>query len=295
MTYMQKKALIVQNFGVAKAKRATASLITNKVNDDGVTNKDGKGARDESLLSKAKQQHSEKEAQAAKVSKKQKFSFDAVFPEEILGLISYKQTFEALQAGDKEKLSKLLSAFARISMENAYSRFEHIESKREKKQLMKAHVFLDALLTLQRLPNHISRTLEDLSEKVFKGLDVEAVRAIVEKFCDLQHIPKNEFKQKQQSQPVDVKFVKTKDKQKTLLAHIIAAAMHLSSNKRMRASVFSKTLKKEVHELKNYFKEVGLGMEATKHEPTGEPDIMLHLPGAKRDHKDQEQAAGEVE
>lgn len=54
MTYMQKKALIVQNFGVAKAKRATASLITNKVNDDGVTNKDGRGARDEALLSKAK-------------------------------------------------------------------------------------------------------------------------------------------------------------------------------------------------------------------------------------------------
>ena len=217
-----------------------------------------------------------------------------MFPEEILGLISYKQTFEALQAGDKEKLSKLLSAFARISMEHAYTRFEHIESKREKKQIMKAHVFLDALLTLQRLPTHISRSLEDLSEKVFKGLDVEAVRAILEKFTDLQHVNKNEMghsKHKQQSEAVDVKFVKTKDKQKTLLSFIIAAAMHLSNHKRMRASVFAKTLKKEVHELKNYFKEVGLAMEATKNESTGEPDIMLFLAGAKRDHKNQDQAA----
>ena len=54
MTYMQKKALIAQNFGVAKAKRATASLITNKVNDEGVTNRQGKGARDSALLTKAK-------------------------------------------------------------------------------------------------------------------------------------------------------------------------------------------------------------------------------------------------
>ena len=50
MTYMEKKALLVQNFGVAKAKRQTASLISNKVNDDGVTNRDGKGVRDGALL-----------------------------------------------------------------------------------------------------------------------------------------------------------------------------------------------------------------------------------------------------
>jgi hypothetical protein len=53
MTYMEKKALLVQNFGVAKAKRATASLITNKVTDDGVTNKEGKGVRDNRLHDRA--------------------------------------------------------------------------------------------------------------------------------------------------------------------------------------------------------------------------------------------------
>lgn len=50
---MQKKALLVQNFGVLKAQRATASLITNKVDDDGVTDKQGKGTRDQSILQRA--------------------------------------------------------------------------------------------------------------------------------------------------------------------------------------------------------------------------------------------------
>jgi len=50
MTYMEKKALLVQNFGVLKAKRQTASLITNKVDDDGVINREGRGVRDNNLL-----------------------------------------------------------------------------------------------------------------------------------------------------------------------------------------------------------------------------------------------------
>ncbi len=50
---MEKKMLLVQNFGVLKAKRATASLISNKVTDDGVVNKDGKGARDHDIFSRA--------------------------------------------------------------------------------------------------------------------------------------------------------------------------------------------------------------------------------------------------
>ena len=69
MTYMEKKALLVQNFGVAKAKRATASLITNKVNDDGVTNREGKGTRDSTIMNKAKELEKSKE-NIAKINKK---------------------------------------------------------------------------------------------------------------------------------------------------------------------------------------------------------------------------------
>lgn len=192
MTYMEKKALLVQNFGVAKAKRATASLITNKVQDDGVTNKEGKGVRDDHILNRAVEQEKIKEA-AAKTNRKSKYAREQIMPQDILSLIPYRQTFEALENGDEEALHNMLSNFARCSMENAYTRFEHIESKREKKDCMKEHVYLDALLTVQRLPNQISKSLEELSEKVFKGLNVEAIRTILEKFTDLQHINRNEL------------------------------------------------------------------------------------------------------
>ena len=53
----------------------------------------------------------------------------------------------------REALKKLLTNFVRISMENAYQKFEYMDNKRDKKNIMKSHVYLDALLVLQRLPN----------------------------------------------------------------------------------------------------------------------------------------------
>jgi len=186
MTYMEKKQLLVQNFGVAKAKRHTASLVTNRVNDDGVTNKEGRGVRDENLLDRAKEMDKAlKQESSAKKDRKQKYSKESLMPEEILNLIPYKETYQALESKDSEALGKLLSNFAKISMENAYERFEHIESKREKKNLMKAHVYFDAVLTLHRLPNQIQQPIEVLSEKVFKGLNVDAIRAIFERFTEI--------------------------------------------------------------------------------------------------------------
>lgn len=286
MTYMEKKALLVQNFGVLKAKRATASLITNKVQDDGVVNKDGKGTRDQALQQRAAEM--QKDAiNNQKLSKKQKYSKEALFPDEILSLIPYRQTYEALKLEDKEALSKLLSTFARISMENQYQRFEHIESKSEKKMIMKQHVYLDALLTVQRLPNQIVKSVEELSEKIFKGLDVEAIRAILEKFTDIQSVNMNDLRKKKGpnhsagDKPVTIKFVKTKEKQKILLCYIIAASMHISTYKRLRAQIFARTLKMEVGDLKNYFKDIGLTMESIKNKD-GEADIMLYLYAQKK-------------
>lgn len=86
--------------------------------------------------------------------------------------------------------------------------------------------------------------------------------------------------------PMDIKFVKTKEKQKVIICHIIAVSMHLSTNKRLRASVFAKTLKKEIGDLKNFFKEIGLNLEPIKNEHTGEPDIMLHLYPKNKDKQD---------
>ena len=48
----------------------------------------------------------------------------------------------------------LLGPFAKISLEAAFQhRFPHIESKHDKKVIMKQHIYLDCLVTLNRLPN----------------------------------------------------------------------------------------------------------------------------------------------
>jgi len=74
------------------------------------------------------------------------------------------------------------------------------------------------------------------------------------------------------------------------MCHIIALSLHLSSFKRLRASILARTLKKETAELKSYFKEIGLTLEATKNEKTGEPDIMLYLTAPqKRANKEEKE------
>jgi hypothetical protein len=55
MSYLEKKILLVKDFGVIKAQRATTSLITNKVEDKDVINKDGRGARDKNIMAMAEQ------------------------------------------------------------------------------------------------------------------------------------------------------------------------------------------------------------------------------------------------
>ena len=53
MNYPQKKAQLAQDFGVLKSQNAARSAATNKVDDDGVTNAAGRGARDEGIRAKA--------------------------------------------------------------------------------------------------------------------------------------------------------------------------------------------------------------------------------------------------
>jgi len=221
-----------------------------------------------------------------------------LLPEEILDLISYKQTYQALESGDEDALAQLLSSFVRISMQGAYRRFEHIEQKREKKFLLKAHVYLDALITLNRMATQIQKSVETLSQDFFKGLDIDAVRAILEKFTEVQEINRGEIRNKRGNQDQeldlpDVKFVKTKDLQKLLLCNIIGVSVYLAFNQRIRASVLARTLKKEVGDLKNFFKELGLQMEAMKNEKTGEPDIMVYIAGSNYTKEKKESAKRE--
>jgi hypothetical protein len=78
-------------------------------------------------------------------------------------------------------------------MQGAFQRFEHIEQKREKKNIMKAHVYLDALITLHKMPSQIQKSIDVLSESHFKRLNIEALRTLLEKFTDVQEVNKGDM------------------------------------------------------------------------------------------------------
>lgn len=61
------------------------------------------------------------------------------------------------------------------------------------------------------------------------------------------------------------------------MCNIIAVSIHLAQFNKIRGSVLAKTLKKDISELKNFVKEIGLVIEPCKNEKTGDPDLMIYL------------------
>ena len=117
-------------------------------------------------------------------------------------------------------------------MTSAYSRFEHIESKREKKNIMKAHVYLDALITLFRIKgNQLQKPIDVLASDFFKGLNIDALRSILEKFTEVQQVNRAEARRNENPEDLpDIKFVCTKELEKILLCNIIGVSVHLAFN-----------------------------------------------------------------
>ena len=62
-----------------------------------------------------------------------------------------------------------------------------------------------------------------------------------------------------------------------LICNIIGIAIHLAKGNKIRGSLFARILKKDLSELKNYFKEVDLVIQSFKNEKSGEPDLMILL------------------
>ena len=81
----------------------------------------------------------------------------------------------------------------------------------------------------------------------------------------------------------DVKFVKTKELQQVLVCHIIGIAVHLAQNNRLKATVLAKTLKKDVNDLKNFFKTTET-FKATD----GKAELMIFLHERKARKNDKE-------
>lgn len=76
---------------------------------------------------------------------------------------------------------------------------------------------------------------------------------------------------------------------------IIALGVQLARNQRLKASAVSRLLKKEVSELKNYFKEIGLTVETTTDVSTKKPDLALFWTKASTRKADEKLAAKEFE
>ena len=187
-----------------------------------------------------------------------------------------------------------MNPFVKHSVLSAFKRFEHIEEKREKKNLLKAHVYLDALFTLYRLKSQLSKPIEVLATDFFKGLNIDALRAILEKFTEVQQVNRGELRGKKQLEAADlpdVKFVCTKELERSLLCSIIGVSVHLAMNQRLKASVLCRHLKKNIGDLKNFFREVGLNMEAIK-DTKGEADMMLYVPQPKLRKNEAPQGVG---
>jgi hypothetical protein len=53
MSYMDKKKQLVDAFGTSKSKKKVTSMMTNMVDESGITNAAGKGVRDYRLADKA--------------------------------------------------------------------------------------------------------------------------------------------------------------------------------------------------------------------------------------------------
>lgn len=135
-----------------------------------------------------------KNALSASARRSELYSKDALMPAHIFADIPYSETYQALkndkaeegEGPNKERLKELMCPFAVSIATRLYERYivnlDSKEAKSEKKQLLKALVYLDALMSLQRMRNTFSYTMDELSAK-FHDLPKEPLGRILEKFC----------------------------------------------------------------------------------------------------------------
>lgn len=214
--------------------------------------------------------------------------------------ICHKEVYQALQDLPVDQLHEVppaesvlshFSSFARISLQNAYSHFEKISKKTEKKWIIEAHIYLDALIKLHRTSKQIHMSIHALSQKLFRSMPPSAIQLLLEKFTSVQQENPGEaarFMRHKGAQSLleddgkdegAVKFVKTKEKQKQLMLNLIGVAIILSPNSRLRASTLSHMLKKDTGDLKHYLKELGVRVETTVGTAKEAADLMLYFDG----------------
>lgn len=108
-----------------------------------------------------------------------------MIPEEIRQTIGHKELYQALEDNDEEQLRASLSAFARISVLHAYEDFDLEQGDTEWKNVIKNHVYLDALIRLYRLPKTIHQSIAALQERVFWNLEAGTIQMLLDKFTEV--------------------------------------------------------------------------------------------------------------
>ena len=71
-------------------------------------------------------------------------------------------------------------------MQNAHCHFEKVSKKTEKKWIIKAHIYLDALIKLHRTSKQIHMSINALSQKLFKSMPPSAIQLLLEKCTSVQ-------------------------------------------------------------------------------------------------------------
>ena len=113
MAYMDQKLQLVNSFGTNKSRKKVQSMITNMVDETGITNAPNKGVRDQRLADRA-QQIAEQQESLKKVSLTQGerrmhlYSRSNLLPSSVLGEVNYKLTYEALKTEDYVDLESLM-------------------------------------------------------------------------------------------------------------------------------------------------------------------------------------------
>ena len=187
-----------------------------------------------------------------------------MLPMDILKNIPYKQTHEALREGDIDKLKKLLCSFVIVISQKIYQYKWEGMDKTTKRNTLKSLVYLDALITLYRMPPQFEFAIGDLSER-FRGMPEEVLEEILQKFCKISLSDRTNpstFKMSRArltstDASTQFKFMKSKESVKTLILHIIGLVIHLSTGGVAYGHFLAKILKKDMKDLSSYFRELG--------------------------------------
>lgn len=228
------------------------------------------------------------------------YSREQLIPEAIIKNLPFKQTHEALRDGDNDALKQLLCSFVKTLAIKIYQYVwaSYGDNKEKKRGVLKSLVYLDALITLYRMPNAFQFAMDDLSER-FRNIPEQTLLTIIDKFCNVSVADSgagDRFEQRiaaqKRSNPADqdgktqFKFLKSKESVKSLILNIIGVVVHLSTRGVSKVSFLQKILKRDINELKNYFRELGLTLDpiTITNEESGEKfeDFKVSFRGTNR-------------